>query len=86
MSSDDESEEGLVAHNMKSSWVRKQAVPVPVPRTSIPQVVVCRERTAASVENEETWTEGSELEEIDMKQLHKSSPVTHNASGKKALG
>lgn len=69
---------------MTRSLVRNQ--PVPVPRTSVPQVVVCRERSGTWMENEETWTEGSELEEIDTKQLQKSSPVTHNASGKKALG
>ncbi|XP_076159038.1 cilium assembly protein DZIP1 isoform X2 [Alosa pseudoharengus] len=82
VSSDDESEEGLVPQSSKkSSSVRNQ--PMPVPRGNAPQVVVCRERSSTSVDNDGGWTEGSELEEIDMQN---SSPMNRSASGKKALG
>ncbi|XP_042560625.1 zinc finger protein Dzip1 isoform X1 [Clupea harengus] len=83
-SSDDDSEEGLVPQSLSGSLIRTQ--PTPVPRGNIPQVVLCQERSGPWEEEDGEWTEGSELEEIDLKQPQHSSPVAQNASGKKAHG
>ncbi|XP_062384077.1 cilium assembly protein DZIP1 isoform X2 [Sardina pilchardus] len=84
VSSDDESEEGLVPPSSKrSSCVGSQ--PVAVPRALAPQVLVCRERSSAAVERDGGWTEGSDLEEISTQQQN-SSPMSRRTPGHKALG
>ncbi|XP_063068371.1 cilium assembly protein DZIP1 isoform X2 [Engraulis encrasicolus] len=81
---DDDSEKVLAPQPLKRSWPRNE--PVPLPRPTIPQVVVCREKPATAVDSDGTWTEGSELEEIEPKQLQNSCPVNQKTHEKRTQG